>query len=232
MAEAGYELVRAHPYKPDEKHGFIGSQKEGMKFFAASTPSAPLIVAEAVWQYSHHVLHGLITHEGPILTVANWSGTWPGLVGMLNLNGSLTKAGVKYSTLWSEDFTDELFLDNLRRWLEKGNVQAQDRPRHAAGKTSRSPRKRPQAGQGAGRPAAAARRPSWASSTKAAWACSTRSFPITCSTRPASIKERLSQSALYYETTQVSDDEATRRPPLDGRARHEVRHRPEPRRAI
>ena len=35
-------------------------------------------------------------------------------------------------------------------------------------------------------------------------------------------KERLSQSALYYETTQVSDDEAARRPQLDGRARHAV----------
>ena len=29
-------------------------------------------------------------------------------------------------------------------------------------------------------------------------------------------KERLSQSALYYETTQVSDDEAARRAPVDG----------------
>jgi hypothetical protein len=28
---------------------------------------------------------------------------------MLNLNGSLTKAGVAYSTLWSEDFTDAAF---------------------------------------------------------------------------------------------------------------------------
>ena len=51
---------------------------------------------------------------GPILTVANWSGTWPGLVGMLNLNGSLTKAGVPYSTLWSETFNDPFFKDGLR----------------------------------------------------------------------------------------------------------------------
>ena len=107
LAEAGYELVRAHPYKDDEKHGFIGSQKEGMCVFAGIDPKAPLIVAECVWQYSHHILHGLITHQGPILTVANWSGTWPGLVGMLNLNGSLTKAGVQYSTIWSEDFSDD-----------------------------------------------------------------------------------------------------------------------------
>ncbi len=36
---------------------------------------APLVVAEAVWQYSHHVLPGLRRHRGPILTVANWDGT-------------------------------------------------------------------------------------------------------------------------------------------------------------
>ncbi|MBI5689686.1 MAG: fucose isomerase [Verrucomicrobia bacterium] len=122
VAKLGSKLVRAHPYKPALKHGFIGSQKEGMEVFAQLDPKAPLIVAEAVWQYSHHVLHGLISHQGPILTVANWSGTWPGLVGMLNLNGSLTKAGVKYSTLWSEDFTDEFFLRGLSSWLKTGTV--------------------------------------------------------------------------------------------------------------
>jgi hypothetical protein len=30
LAEAGYELSRAHPYKPDQQHGFISSQKEGL----------------------------------------------------------------------------------------------------------------------------------------------------------------------------------------------------------
>ena len=64
VKQAGWTVVRAHPYKEDEKHGFIGSQKEGMEVFAGIDPKAPLIVAEAVWQYSHHVLHGLITHAG------------------------------------------------------------------------------------------------------------------------------------------------------------------------
>jgi hypothetical protein len=36
---------------------------------------------------------------------------------MLNLNGSLSKAGVMYSTLGSEDFTDAFFLKGLRVWL-------------------------------------------------------------------------------------------------------------------
>ena len=120
VAKLGFKLVRAHPYKAAQKHGFISSQKEGMEVFAGLDPKTPLIVAEAVWQYSHHLLAGLISHQAPILTVANWSGTWPGLVGMLNLNGSLTKAGVKYSTLWSDDFSDDYFLIGLQAWLSTG----------------------------------------------------------------------------------------------------------------
>ena len=118
----GARLERAHQYKPREKHGFIASQREGMDVFRSIDPDAPLIVAEAVWQYSHHVLAGLSTHRGPILTVANWSGQWPGLVGMLNLNGSLSKQGVRYSTLWSEDFRDGFFRRKLRQWIERGKV--------------------------------------------------------------------------------------------------------------
>lgn len=120
----GYKLKRAHPYKEDLGHGFISSQKEGLEVFSKIDRNTPIIIAEAVWQYSHHLLGGLISHNAPILTVANWSGTWPGLVGMLNLNGSLTKAGVDYSTLWSEDFlADKKFQKNLSAWLDKGEVK-------------------------------------------------------------------------------------------------------------
>jgi hypothetical protein len=113
----GREIRRGHAVDAAKGHGFIDSQHYGMEVFRQIPPHAPLIVVEAVWQYSHHLLHGLFTHQGPILTVANWSGEWPGLVGLLNLNGSLTKAGVRYSSLWSRDFTDEFFLSGLRRWL-------------------------------------------------------------------------------------------------------------------
>jgi hypothetical protein len=122
FAEAGFTIRRAHPYDPARGHGFISSQRMGMDVFKGIPQDAPLVVAEAVWQYSHHVLAGLRAHRGPILTLANWSGQWPGLVGMLNLNGSLTKAGVAYSTLWSEDFTDAYFRDRLRQWLREGRV--------------------------------------------------------------------------------------------------------------
>ena len=123
FAAEGRKLRRAHPYREDLKHGFICSQRMGMDLFATIDPNAPLVVVESVWQYSHHILPGLLSHRGPILTVANWSGQWPGLVGMLNLNGCLRKAGVKFSTLWSKNFDDPFFLNGLRQWIRQGNVE-------------------------------------------------------------------------------------------------------------
>lgn len=118
----GKTVRRAHEFDPVKQHGFIDSQKRGIEVFRAIPPEAPLIVVEAVWQYSQHLLPGLLSHNGPILTVANWSGQWPGLVGLLNLNASLRKAGKGFDTLWSIDFTDPFFLDGLKTWLRGGRI--------------------------------------------------------------------------------------------------------------
>jgi hypothetical protein len=122
FAGEGVAVTRAHPYDPELEHGFIWNQRMGMDVFKSIPHDAPVIIAEAVWQYSYHVLAGLRDHRGPILTVANWSGQWPGLVGMLNLNGCLTKMGVEYSTIWSEDFTDDFFLNGIRQWIREGRI--------------------------------------------------------------------------------------------------------------
>src|SRR6266700_2705864 len=119
----GVKLVRAHTYDASLQHGFIYNQRMGMDVFENIDRDAPLVVAEAVWQYSHNVLAGLQSHRGPILTVANWSGQWPGLVGMLNLNGCLHKGGVTFSTLWSKDFKDPFFRRGLRQWLQERTVE-------------------------------------------------------------------------------------------------------------
>ena len=123
FAAEGYTVRRAHPYDPKVGHGFIYSQRMGMEVFNNIHPDARLIVAEAEWQYSHHVLAGLRDHRGPILTVANWSGLSHGLVGVLQLNGTLVKAGVPFSTLWSETFADEFFKQGIRQWLETGAIR-------------------------------------------------------------------------------------------------------------
>ncbi len=118
----GWDVRRGHPFDPAKGHGFIDSQRAGIEIFKHLPVDAPLVVVEGVWQYSHHVLAGLRTHRGPILVVANWSGQYPGLVGLLNLAASLTKAGTPYSVLWSEDFTDEWALTGLKTWLETGSL--------------------------------------------------------------------------------------------------------------
>jgi hypothetical protein len=118
----GVAVRRGHPFDAARGHEFISSQRMGMDVFAGIDRDAPLIVAEAVWQYSHHVLAGLRRHRGPILTVANWSGEWPGLVGMLNLNASLTKMGRAYSSIWGEDLTDPFADEAIASWLDRGTI--------------------------------------------------------------------------------------------------------------
>lgn len=208
VAKAGYQLVRAHPYKEDQKHGFIASQKEGMEVFANVDPEAKLIVAEAVWQYSHHVLPGLLAHRGPVLTVANWSGQWPGLVGMLNLNASLTKAGVRYSTLWAEDFTDTGFQKRLARWLEKGRIR-HPTPHVTPLAKVRIPATERRLGEGLASQLAR-QKAILGVFDEGCMGMYNAIIPDELLNPTGVFKERLSQSALYYETMQVADDEARR----------------------
>lgn len=202
----GWTVVRAHPYDKQKQHGFIDSQKMGMEVFRRMDPNAPLIVAESVWQYSHHVLAGLTSHHGPILTVANWSGTWPGLVGMLNLNGSLTKAGVCYSTLWSENFTDDFFKNGLRQWLTEGSV-THDQSHVRDLSLLKLPTQDEQLGRRAGREFKQ-RKAILGVFDEGCMGMFNAIIPDELLHPTGVFKERLSQSTLYAAMLQVSDTEA------------------------
>jgi hypothetical protein len=206
VAAQGYKLVRGHPYKPAVKHGFISSQSEGLKVFSQLDPDTPLIVAEAVWQYSHHLIGGLLSHRGPILTVANWSGQWPGLVGMLNLNGSLTKAGVKYSTLWSDRFDDDYFLTGLARWLKTGKTTHRTAHVHAYGEARVPARARTIAKKIA--TDLRVRKTVMGVFDEGCMGMYNAMIPDDLLFTCGICKERLSQSSLYYSTTQVTEAEA------------------------
>ena len=207
IGKLGGRVIRAHGYDEEKKHGFIDSQKMGIEVFRAIDPAQPLIVAEAVWQYSQHLLPGLFTHRGPILTVANWSGTWPGLVGMLNLNGSLTKMGVRYSTIWSERFTDAYFVSAMEQWLTDGVVthdQSHVRDFDLA--------KIPVEEERLGREAAAAFRdskPILGVFDEGCMGMHNAIIPDELLNLTGVFKERLSQSALYAATREVPEEEAT-----------------------
>jgi hypothetical protein len=206
VATFGYRVTRAHPYKPRQKHGFISSQREGLDIFSKIDPEMPLIVAEAVWQYSHHVLGGLLAHKGPILTIANWSGQWPGLVGMLNLNGSLTKAGVNYSTLWSETFEDSFFLIHLGHWLHRGRIIHQTNHVSPLGKSSVPDRARVVATRIA--KDLRHRKSIMGVFDEGCMGMYNAIIPDDLLFECGVCKERLSQSALYFATTQIGNSEA------------------------
>ena len=118
----GITAKRAHLYKNDKGHGFISSQREGSDLFATIDPEAPVIVLLTAWQYSHHLAPSLAKHRGPVLLLANFDGTWPGLVGTLCMAGTLTGLGKTYSRLWSTNFDDAFFYNGLEEWLKTGAI--------------------------------------------------------------------------------------------------------------
>ena len=209
IRSSGYDVVRGHPVDANKGHGFIDSQKYGRDVFQGIHPESPIVVVFAAWQYSHHVLAGLMRHRGPILTVANWSGTWPGLVGMLNLNGSLAKAGVPYDTLWSEDFTDDYFGRQLSRWLSGKNVMEENSYAVPFEQVDES-----RFGSARAEGKHIARKINDRISIMGVFdeGCMgmyNAIIPDHLLNQVGMFKERLSQSALYYETLQVTDDEAS-----------------------
>lgn len=203
LAEMGHEVWRAHPVK-ESGHGFISSQREGMDVFHNIDPDMPVIVAEAVWQYTHHVLPGLTSHCGPILTLANWSGQWPGLVGVLNLNGSLTKAGIPYSTLWSEDFEDPCFVAKIEQWLGEGKID------HDASHVQPFEPKSCKDLALAKEIAAEIKQKKVILGIfdEGCMGMYNAIIPDELLMEMGIFKERLSQSALYYATRQISEDDA------------------------
>jgi hypothetical protein len=206
FAREGWKIRRGHPFDEKAGHGFIDSQRRGMQVFKDIHPDSRLIVAESVWQYSHHVLAGLTAHRGPILTVANWSGQWPGLVGLLNLNACLLKAGVPYSSIWSENFTDEYFLRGIRQWIAEGKID-HDRSHVRDADLFRLPEAEAKLGRALARQLKA-EKAILGVFDEGCMGMYNAIIPDEILHPTGIFKERLSQSALYAGMRKVKDEEA------------------------
>ncbi|MGO2150149.1 MAG: fucose isomerase [Microbacterium gubbeenense] len=207
VADLGWNVVRGFDVDPATGHGFISSQRMGLDVFKNIPEDAPLIVAIANWQYSHHVLAGLRTHRGPILTVANFAGDWPGLVGLLGLNASMTKAGIHYSTTWSVDFTDDWFRAGIREWIEQGTIT------HDASHVRALPELPESAERELGRALGdqlLREKAIIGVFDEGCMGMYNAIFDDELLNQIGVYKERLSQSALYAEMQTVSDDEAAK----------------------
>ena len=76
----------------------------------------PLIGVCVHWFYGPHTTDGVVGKNNPLLLASNFSGEWPGLVGLLNTGACLESVGRKFSRVWTSaaDWTaDEAFMARL-----------------------------------------------------------------------------------------------------------------------
>ncbi len=87
--------------------------------------SDPMIGVFVHWVYGPHTCDGVVGKDNPLLLASNFSGQWPGLVGLLNTGACLETMGRPHSRIWSsaEDFgSDATFMDRLDEWCTTGKV--------------------------------------------------------------------------------------------------------------
>ena len=85
----------------------------------------PMIGVCVHWFYGPHTTDGVVGKDNPLLLASNFSGQWPGLVGLLNTGACLASLGRPFSRIWtgSTDFTaDEIFMERLDAWCSTGRI--------------------------------------------------------------------------------------------------------------
>ena len=85
----------------------------------------PMIGVYAHWVYGPHTVDGVAGKDNPLLLASNFSGTWPGLVGLLNTAACLEMVDRKASRIWTDasDWRDdESYLARLEEWVSSGEI--------------------------------------------------------------------------------------------------------------
>lgn len=96
----------------------------------------PMIGIYAHWVYGPHTTDGVVGKDNPLLLASNFSGQWPGLVGLLNTGACLSSLGRDHSRIWTdaEDWTADVdFMDRLDEWCATGRI---DYSEHAIAPTA------------------------------------------------------------------------------------------------
>lgn len=86
----------------------------------------PMIGVFCHWTYGPHTVDGVVGKDSPLLLASNFSGTWPGLVALLNTGACLESIGRKFSRAWTDakDWTkDKAFMERLDEWCSTGQIR-------------------------------------------------------------------------------------------------------------
>ena len=117
--------------------GFLTRPHEAVE--ELSNLEGPLIGLYTHWVYGPHTVDGVIGHDNPLLMVSNFSGQWPGLVGLLNTGACLAAEGRKASRIWTDTENwvgDNAFMEHLETWCDTGSVTYDEGSIHSAPKAS------------------------------------------------------------------------------------------------
>jgi L-fucose isomerase-like protein len=95
----------------------------------------PMVGVFVHWAYATHTVDGVVGKENPLLLASNFSGTWPGLVALLNTGASLESVGRQASRVWTDalDWTaDARFMERLDEWCSTGRIAYSTAELHGA----------------------------------------------------------------------------------------------------
>ena len=85
----------------------------------------PMIGICVHWFYGPHTTDGVVGKNNPLLLASNFSGKWPGLVGLLNTAACLESLDRPASRVWTDadDWTaDDGFMQRLEEWCTTGRI--------------------------------------------------------------------------------------------------------------
>lgn len=134
VKETTEQLVRALKKlgrKPYQVRGFLRKPNEAIE--KLGPVDDPAIGVFCHWTYGPHTVDGVVGKESPLLLASNFSGTWPGLVALLNTSSCLEMVDRRHSRVWTdaEDWTkDRGFMTRLDEWCSSGAIRYDESELH------------------------------------------------------------------------------------------------------
>jgi len=118
--EAALKKLGRSPYRIE---GFLSKPHHAIeKLWPVQDPMIGVCVH---WFYGPHTTEGVVGKDNPLLLASNFSGQWPGLVGLLNTGACLESLGRPFSRIWTDaaDWTaDDAFMTRLEEWCVSGAI--------------------------------------------------------------------------------------------------------------
>jgi L-fucose isomerase-like protein len=86
----------------------------------------PMVGTCVHWFYGPHTTDGVVGKDNPLLLASNFSGQWPGLVGLLNTGACLEMLDRPFSRIWTDSLdwaSDATFMERLDEWCSSGRIR-------------------------------------------------------------------------------------------------------------